>query len=311
MAQTLETLIRRTDTLNGIRSIVHTMKTLSAINALPYEQAARAIDIYREVILDGLQAFLHHNGSLAWTPQDAASQIIIAFGSDHGLCGNYNEILAAAVAKQAKLQTPSGNMPQVICVGAHMENALTDMGIQTERSLFPPATADGLGRLAGDLVTRLDDIRGNSPSREVEVTLVFTERAEHGRQAPVTQRLLPLDTTLLEDLAHRPWKSRSLPLFNLPPDELLASLIRDYLFASMFRAAAEALVTENTARLSRMQQAEQSVDERLETLKFESQMARQSAITNELLDIIIGFEALKGRERRHSRHQRSIIRENS
>lgn len=298
MTQTLKTLTRRTGTLKSIRSIVHTMKTLSAINSLPYEQAARAIDAYRDVVLDGLQAFLHYNGALGVTPQDTVSRVIIAFGSDHGLCGNYNELVANEVSRQIKLSSSSGGTARVICVGVQMENALTGLGVPTPRSLLPPATADGLGRLAGDLVRRLDAIRYERPSLEVEVTLVVTERAKHGRQAPVTQRLLPVDAALLDDLANRPWTSRSLPVFNLPPNDLLASLIRGYLFASIFRAAAEALVTENAARLARMQQAEQSVDERLETLKFETQMARQRDITNELLDVIIGFEALKNRKRK-------------
>ena len=90
----------------------------------------------------------------------------------------------------------------------------------------------------------------------------------------------------------------SLPQFSLPPDQLLAALIRSYLFAELFRAGAEALVTENAARLARMQQAEQSVDEKLEELTAETRSVRQSEITTELLDVIIGFEALKDRDKR-------------
>ena len=54
MAQTLETLARRTTSMQGIRSVVHTMKTLSVINSAPYEQAARAIEAYHDTVLDGL-----------------------------------------------------------------------------------------------------------------------------------------------------------------------------------------------------------------------------------------------------------------
>lgn len=301
MAQTLEILTRKTDTLKSIRSIVHTMKTLSAINALPYEQAARSIGAYRDTILDGFQAFLQSNGVLALTPQEKASQVIVVFGSDHGLCGNYNEVLADEVSRQLQRWAPAGSTVHVLCVGARMEDALTALGVQIESTLRPPATADGLGRLAGDMVTRFDDIRRDNLSVDVAVTLVFAERAAHGLQAPIAQRLLPLEVELIEDLVHRAWTSRSLPVFNLPPEDLLAALIRSYLFASIFRAAAEALVTENAARLVRMQQAEQSVDERLEILNSETRLARQSEITTELLDVIIGFEALKDRDRKRKK----------
>jgi F-type H+-transporting ATPase subunit gamma len=124
------------------------------------------------------------------------------------------------------------------------------------------------------------------------------QRVEHGQQAPVLQGLLPLDPDLIGALAKRPWTSRSLPQFSLPPDQLFAALIRSYLFTDLFRAAAEALVTENAARLARMQQAEQSIDEQLEELTAETRSVRQSEITTELLDVIIGFEALNKRNRR-------------
>ncbi len=79
MAETLETLTRRTETFGSIRGIVRTMKTLSAINALPYEEAARSIDAYRDIVLDGFQAFLHRNGPLAPT-RHVSARVFIAFG---------------------------------------------------------------------------------------------------------------------------------------------------------------------------------------------------------------------------------------
>ncbi|MDY0007941.1 MAG: F0F1 ATP synthase subunit gamma, partial [Spongiibacteraceae bacterium] len=93
----------------------------------------------------------------------------------------------------------------------------------------------------------------------------------------------------------RRWPSRALPDYRMAADALLASLIRSHLFASIFRASAEAMVTENAARLALMQQAEQSVDERLDQVQAELRSVRQDEITNELMDVIIGFEALKRR----------------
>lgn len=294
MAQTLERLTTRTDTMRSIRSIVRTMKTMSAINALPYEQAAQAIDAYRETTLMGFHAFVQSHGPLPLDRGAKGEPIVIAFGSDHGLCGNYNEIVAQEV-DQVVHDPPGTN---VICVGAQMEDALAGLRIMPETTLLPPANADGLGRLAGRLIALLDRMRATSRLGEIAVTLVFTRRAEHGQQRPVSQLLLPLDPDMVAGFSREPWASHSLPQFNLPPDRLLASLIRSYLFAEIFRAAAEAMVTENAARLARMQQAERSVDERLEDLTAEMRSVRQSEITTELLDVIIGFEALKRRGKR-------------
>ena len=65
MAQTLEYLSRKNDTLSSIRGIVHTMKTLSAINAAPYEQAAQSIELYHHTLLQGLAAFVHRTGGVS------------------------------------------------------------------------------------------------------------------------------------------------------------------------------------------------------------------------------------------------------
>lgn len=290
MSQTLEALTRRTETTRDMRGIVHTMKTLSAINTHPYEQAARVIDGWRDTVLDGLRAFVKAHGALYHTADAAALQVVLVFGSDQGLCGNYNEIVAEALAAHPVV---SGDC-LILCIGAQMEDAIRGVGLEVEAALMTPASADGLNRLARELVTRIDVARA-ATKREITVTLAFTERAPHGQQVAVVRQILPLAPDLVDALSRRPWTSRSLPHFDLPPDALLSALLRNYLFSSLFRASAEAMVTENAARLARMQQAEKSIDDRLAELDTATRTARQSAITEELLDIIAGFEALKTR----------------
>lgn len=288
MAQTLETLARRTTSMQGIRSVVHTMKTLSVINSAPYEHAARAIEAYHDTVLEGLHAFVSQSGPVSAAPMDNAARVIVVFGSDHGLCGNYNEALAGHVAPHARTDATT-----ILCIGAQMADALADQGLDVSKTFFPPASVDGIGRLANLLTQKLDDIRRDSSPREVSVSLAYFARVEGGTQAPRIVALLPLDPALVQDLQAKPWGSRSLPYFSMQPDDLFMALVRGHLFASLFRAAAEALVTENAARLALMQQAEQSVDDRLDTLKSDTRTLRQSEITTELLDVIIGFEALK------------------
>jgi len=294
MAQTFERLNHRIQTMGSIRGIVNTMKTMSAINALPYEQAAQAIEVYHDTVLTGLHAFVRSHGPLPFDAHPAAKAIVITFGSDHGLCGNYNEILAEEAFRVTQI-TPE---TQVICIGAQMADALHGQGITPKQTLLPPATADGLGRLSGRLITVLDAMQIAGPMAGATVTLVHMQRGEHGQQHPIATRLLPLDPHMTAELAQTPWVSRSLPQFRMPAPQLLASLIRSYLFARLFRSAAEAMVTENAARLARMQQAEQSIDDQLEILTTEMRMVRQSEITTELLDVIIGFEALRARDKR-------------
>ncbi len=296
MAQTLEILSHRTETLTSIRGIVHTMKTLSAINALPYDHAAQAIEAYHRTILEGFRAFVHHNGALMLTTKRPPKRAVVVFGSDHGLCGGYNELLADDVSKHLERQGLDTPPVHILCVGARMKDALVARDILPERTLLPPASADGIGRLAGVLAARLEDISRQSQPDEIAVDLAFTERAAGGSQEPVIRSLLPLDSRMIADLVDQPWVSRSLPNFTMPAADLLAELVIGHLFSSIFRASAEAMVTENAARLALMQQAEQSIDDRLEELKAEIRTVRQTEITTELLDIIAGFEALSKRQ---------------
>ncbi len=301
MTQNLESLKYLNQTLTSIRGIVHTMKTLSAINALPYEHAARSISAYHATVLKGFSAFFHRHGPVAMLPGGVATHVVVAFGSDQGLCGNYNQTVAIGAAQFLAPLRAADTNTRVLCVGARMKDALAGQGVSAESTLLPPASADGIERLAGELVTRLDDIRRETLPGEVAVSLAFMRASSDGLSKPIIVGLLPLDHETIATAA-QPWMSRSLPDYTMAPDDLFAALIRSHLFASVFRAAADALVTENAARLAQMQQAEKSVDKRLEELKTETRIVRQSEITTELLDVIIGFEALKRRGKKRGKH---------
>jgi F-type H+-transporting ATPase subunit gamma len=77
-------------------------------------------------------------------------------------------------------------------------------------------------------------------------------------------------------------------------ERLFSALIHQYLFVSLYRAFAESLASENAARLAAMQNAERNIEERLGELNRQYHQQRQTAITSELLDIVSGFEALRG-----------------
>jgi len=285
---TLELLSRRMTTLQSIRNVVRTMKTLSAVNAAPYDRAATSIKLFHETILRGLQVVLQQVDF----PQeshaaDKMSRIVLVFGSDHGLCGGYNETVAKAALAGIALRECT-----VFAVGARMADALDALGVPVGRCFTPPASADGIGKLAGDVLIALDVARARAHGGEISVTTVHMQRDAQGMQVPSFRGLLPVEPEFLADLKARPWRSHSLPTFSMAPSALFGALIRNHIFASVFRAAAEAIAAENAARLALMQQAERSIDDRLSELLATMRSARQSEITNELLDVIAGFEAL-------------------
>lgn len=296
MTQTLETLARRIESMEGIRSVVHTMKTLSVINATPYAHAARAIRDYHGTIVSGLHALLTRSAPLASSGGNPAVSVVVVFGSDHGLCGNYNEALAEHVKDW--IAAHGARSMHILCVGAQMADALAGQDMEPDEVFLPPASVDGIGRLSNLLTSELDGIRDRSRPGEISVVLAYFASGEHRARRAELLPLLPLDREFLRGLQEKPWVSRSLPQPLMPADTLFTALVRAHLFASLFEAAAQAMVSENAARLALMEQAERAVDERLEQLRAETNSRRQDEITDELLDVIIGFEALKGRRGR-------------
>ena len=75
-------------------------------------------------------------------------------------------------------------------------------------------------------------------------------------------------------------------------DQLFSSLVRQYLFFTLYRAFVEFLASDNASRLLSMQAAEKNIEEHLNDLNVQFHRQRQAAITSELLDVVTGFEAL-------------------
>jgi F-type H+-transporting ATPase subunit gamma len=131
--------------------------------------------------------------------------------------------------------------------------------------------------------------------RQIEHMYLFFNRYVSGATyRPMTVRLLPVDRKWLKNLEMKKWPSKTLPMFTMDWEALFRSLIREYLFVSLYRAFAESLASENASRLAAMQSAEKNIEERLEELFLQYHRQRQMTITEELLDIVAGFEALGG-----------------
>jgi F-type H+-transporting ATPase subunit gamma len=125
------------------------------------------------------------------------------------------------------------------------------------------------------------------------ILLMFNKKQSGASYQPEMIQLLPLDTAWLHKLKEKEWPSRSLPMFRTEWQALMSSLIRQYIFVSLYRAFAESLASENASRLAAMQAAEKNIEEHLEELMTRYNHERQSSITAELLDIVSGFEALR------------------
>ena len=293
---TLDTLHRTVATVENLQGIVRTMKTLAAVSIRQYEQAVAAVADYERVVRLGLAAILGGAAPVRPQPEPASSSRhghtvgVMAFGSDHGLCGRFNEELAEHI--RAALTEFPAHGHRVLAVGVRLATALETLGLIPEQTFYTPASATGIIRPLRQMVPALEQWRNAG----IERVLLCHQRPQAGmRPRPHTLVLLPLDPATFR--SPQPWAGRSLPSHYGDREALLTSLLGEWLFIASFRACAESLASEHASRLLAMQNAERNIEERLTALHTLYHRQRQEAITTELLDVIVGFEAMLGLSR--------------
>jgi len=288
--ETLETLSEMLETTGDIQSIVRTMKSLSAVSIRQYEQAEAAMSGYERTIDLGLTALLIERRSrglpLPGTRAGATErEALIVIGSDRGLCGRYNEI----VAREAETRL-SGRTAVLGVIGARAAARLDASGHRVDRLFLQPGSVGGLRPLVQSVIVEIE--RWTRDPGVGHVRVVHNRREGRSRAVPVTQDLLPIPDAYLRDLVSAGWPGPGVPFFRTDPDRLLSWLVRQRLFVVLYRALAEALASEHATRLAAMQNAERNIEERREDLNSDYRRKRQETITRELLDVVAGFEAV-------------------
>ncbi len=292
MSDTTASLSRKITSAGDLQSVVRTMKALAASSIGQYEKSVSALgDYYRTVEL-GLSLCFRKSTLSARTPTakraaDEASVGAVVFGSDQGLVGQFNDVVADFAIKT--LATQPGK-PHVWAVGERVHARLTDAGLAPLGLFAVPGSVQAITPLVGQIQIESEAHRA---AGEYERLYVFHNRPQSGAlYEPVSQRLLPLDAPWAEGLARIPWPDKNLPEIVGGDSTTLRALIREYLFISLFRACAESLASENASRLAAMQRADKNIDDLLEGLHETFHQLRQSGIDEELFDVISGYEAL-------------------
>ena len=294
--ETLESLRRQIATTRHLHTVVRTMKVLSMTSIRQCERAVESIADYDRTVRLGLQAALRHRPrrrqDLPIEPAGRGRGAVggIVFGSTWGMCGRFNELLADSVAEA--VGTMSASPVRLLAMGEYVTVPLERAGCSPEEQAAAPESVDGITQCVQDLLIRLE--RWRTQDGIHRLVLFYNELTSGSNYYVETQSLLPIDRDWLAAMQARPWPTAKLPTYRTGWDDLLKGLLRQYLFVSLYRAFAESLASEHTSRLSAMQNAESNVEDRLDDLQNRFHRRRQTAITEEVLDIAAGFEALQG-----------------
>jgi len=277
--ETIEHLTARLDSLRDLQSVVGTMKALAAVSIHQFEEAVAALRDYHATVERGLEAIMTSLPPQPPARPSPGPSAVIVFGTDHGLCGRFNEeAVDAAPAADRR-----------IAVGLRAAALLAERG-ELDAELGIPGAVPRIAGLVNDL---LDRVEAWQAAGVAAVDLVYNRQMTTARYEPVVARLLPVD---LPRFRLSRWQNRSLPGWREPTATVLSGLLRQYFFVALYRACGESLAAENGSRLAAMQAAESNLAEHLETLTGEYRRARQDRITAELLDVVTGYEAMGGED---------------
>ena len=218
--------------------------------------------------------------------------VIILATSDRGLCGGFNAMLIAKALDAARTRAAEGKTVKFICVGKKGRDAIRKTGFEILSDY-----ADVMGNLTSPASGIARRVSGYTHKAMDEVILIYGEFVSMAKQVPLVQTLLPEATAPAQadsaaDGASPKGVSEE---YTYEPEvkKLLAEILPRFVNVQIYRGLLDTSGSENAARMSAMDNATRNCDEMVGALTLLFNKTRQTSITNELIDIVGGAEALK------------------
>ena len=286
---TLEQLNRQIETTSDLRNIVSTMKMLSSVSVNQYMTAQQGISDYLSVLYDGFKA-LNVNGYLntrIGKTSNIPKTLAVLIGSDNGLVGSFNKNILLTAKKTFK--TYQTEEITYICIGRKLCAMAQFSGLNPTESFPISNTIEEIADIASQLLLKIEQIKNK---RKIERVVLFYNQKEETSAVVQSSQLIPFPTSLF-DTTKKQWRERAFPYISMDFHQLFLSLIHEYLTTLISQAIISSLACEHYTRMINMQQAEKNIDDSLEELNLIFAQNRQTAITDELIDIISGANSLK------------------
>ncbi len=290
MTDSAITLRHQIGSATDLQSVVRAMRAMAASNIHHYERSVLTLKDYRQAVNQGLGTCLRHIDAEPAPPLSRSARGamgVIVFGSDHGLVGQFNEVVVEHAT--SAMRTMPGE-PVVWAVGEQVLARLQDVGVVVAGTYPVPISVEAIAPLVAQI--QFDTGTHASQVSSPHIHMFYNRPLPGTLYEPVSQRLLPLDDAWRAKMIKQVWPAAALPEVIGPNAATLRSLIREHLFISLFRACAESLASENASRLAAMERADKNIEELLATLHRRLHVQRQSSIDEELFEVVAGYEAL-------------------
>ena len=289
----LKDLKNRIESVKSTRKITKAMQMVAAAKLRRAQEAAEASRPYAErfnAVRAGLAASVGGSDSapklLSGTGSDQ-THLLVVMTSERGLCGGFNTNIVKLAKTRAQELVAAGKTVKILTVGKkgrdqlkrdYGDNLIGHIDMSDVKRLSYP---DAQG-IAKDVLTRFDE-------GEFDVaTLFYADFVNVVSQVPQAKQIIPAKFDDAED-ADGPST-----VFDYEPSEeaILADLLPRGVATAIFSGLLENAASEQGARMSAMDNATRNAGDMIESLTIEFNRSRQAVITNELIEIISGAEAL-------------------
>jgi F-type H+-transporting ATPase subunit gamma len=291
----VQDLKRRIQSVRNTRKITRAMELVAAAKLRRAEERIRSLRPYAET-MNELIAGVGRAATSVRLPlleqrEEVETVAIIPLTGDRGLAGAFNaQILRRAFALERSLQA-DGKQVRWIAVGKKGRSTLlfrrrelagTYMGF-TDRPAYEDAQA--IAHRVSELFVEGEVDR---------VTLVYNTYVSALTQRVTEQDVLPISADILEtDEEERAIDTlRGDFIFEPEPEEIMLRLLPVYVETQIYRALLESTASEQGARMTAMRNASKNAGELIDTLTLSMNRARQAEITQEILEVVAGAEAL-------------------
>ena len=278
MSARLADIEARRANISELSEIVGALKAIAANRMLQGESALASIRAYSESIEEMLSIAIIDRALPEGPATDQMNRGLIFFSGEYGFTGAFTERLVNSLADTVTPNDYLFTIGQRGALFARERDIQPDW--ETPMATRIQSVAETAHRLTSELFKCIH--QGSVTS----VSMIYAEHQGAGQSRPTTRALFPLDLQ-----KYKKAKQTMQPLMHIHPDIMIARITEEYIFAIITLATMESLVSENSARLATMQQAYQSIGDKLEILSNEMRIRRQDEITTEILDIVTGAEA--------------------
>ncbi len=288
----LKEIRNRISSVSSTMQITSAMKMVSAAKLKKAQDAITAMRPYSEKLtelLQNLSATLDADTGSKYSDQREANKIlVVAITSNRGLAGAFNTNIIKE-ARNLAANTFAGKQVDFMTLGKKGNDILKKTGtvLENNNAIFDDLTFDNTAKIAEKLMLLF------SEGKYDKIIVVYNNFRNAATQIVMKEQFLPiLPPKPIEGQEAK--TNETFYIFEPSKEEIVEALIPKSLKTQLFKSLRDSVASEHGARMTAMHKATDNATELRDALKLQYNKARQASITNEILEIVGGAEALAG-----------------